>query len=253
MSDPLRDLFLDIGNSRIKWGYRQSEEGQAGEWCHGVCDEAEFASLNWPFEIRRLLVSCVRDKPALRQQLQQRFAERLVWFSEPLADIPLFRHCYSDHRRLGVDRWLAMLGAQCRCQDDVLVVDAGTALTLDLLDKDTQHQGGWIVAGVALAQQALFQQTERVNPFMDEQQAIHAGPGRDTLGCVSAGARRQLLALVLSVMADYPQYRVFVCGGDGLWLCQTLQADGEVQRDIVHAPELIFEGMESLCAGSFLP
>lgn len=247
----MSDLFLDIGNTRIKWGYRSATD--AAHWTTGACQDSDFFALSWPFDITRLIVSCVRDKPQLHQQLQQVFADKLVWLSEPLASFPLFVHCYADHRRLGVDRWLAMLGARQQHNGDVLVVDAGTALTLDLLTKDNHHQGGWIVPGLQLAQQALFQHTQRVNPFADERGAAHAGPGQDTLGCVSSGVQRQLLALVLSVMTDFPDCGVWVCGGDGLWLSQALQSDGGVDVDITHSPELIFEGMESLCAGSFLP
>jgi len=243
------DLFLDIGNTRIKWGYRNPD---ARGWITGNCAYDEFIGLQWSFEINRLMVACVRDQADLSKQLQSHFAERLYWLSTPLADHPQFQHCYVDATRLGVDRWLAMLGARQLHRDNLLVVDAGTALTLDLLDQNQQHRGGWIVPGLQLAQQALFQQTQRVNPYQDEDDASHAGPGQDTLSCVSSGVKRQLLTLVLSVMADYPDYKVFVCGGDGAWLTHELELSGMADVEIHYAPHLIFDGMESLCAGSFL-
>lgn len=241
-------LYLDIGNSRIKWAYRAA----GGQWCSGGCSETELAGLEWPQPPERVVVSCVRSHPELQLQLQQRFAERLTWLSAPLPGYPHFVHCYSDSQRLGVDRWLAMLGAARHCCDDVLVIDAGTALTLDLLNKQHHHLGGWIVAGLQLAQRALFSQTERVNPYADEAESAGTLPGQDTLGCVSAGARRQALALVASVLADYPQHRVYICGGDGEWLVRELELTGMADVEIHHAPHLIFDGMESLCAGSFL-
>ena len=123
------------------------------------------------------------------------------------------------------------------------MVDAGTALTIDLMNADNHHEGGFIVPGLELAQQALFNNTGRVRPFADEQEQAALAPGRDTLSCVSAGVRRQLQALVMSVVQDYPDYRLFISGGDGHWLAQ--------QLGVASYPHLIFEGMESLCAGYF--
>lgn len=241
-------LYLDIGNSRLKWAYRKSPQ----QWLIGVCNHDAFFSLSWPQALTQLIVASVRDQPLLKQRLLDSYGENLCWLSQPLADFPHFNHCYPNPQRLGVDRWLAMLGAQTLCGDDVLVIDAGTALTLDLLDKQQQHQGGWIVPGVQLAQQSLFQQTQRVNDYADEEGAVHHLPGRDTLGCVTSGVRRQMVAMASSVASDYPEHKVFVCGGDGEWLAGELQQI-RPERDIIYAPELIFNGMESLCAGSFLP
>ena len=244
-------LYLDIGNSRIKWAYRQQQA-----WVSGCCDEVQFFSLEWPEQPARVVVSCVRDRALLQQRLQQHYGDNLIWLSTPVSGYPQFHHCYADHSRLGVDRWLAMLGARRQHSGNLLVADAGTALTLDLLSEDHHHLGGWIVPGLALAQQSLFQQTQRVNPFGGESDTDSLQPGRSTRACVASGAHRQLLSLVQSVQCDYPDFALFVCGGDGEWLSLALRQAGQFSSRhsiISYQPHLIFEGMESLCAGSFLP
>ena len=248
MSAPSNDLFVDIGNTRIKWGYRNR-----GHWLTGSCSHNGFTELQWPFTIERVLVASVRDQPVLKQALETQFGSRLVWLAAPMKGYPGFHHCYQDSQRLGVDRWLAMLGAWHQGADDLLVIDAGTAVTLDLLNKRQQHLGGWIVPGLQLAQQALFQQTHRVNLYQDEHGASHMGPGQDTLNCVASGVQRQLVMLVVSVIKDYPNFKVFVCGGDGEWLVHELELCSMAGVEIQFAPNLVFDGMESLCAGSFLP
>lgn len=230
-------LLIDAGNTRCKWQLRAAgqilEEGAAA-----------YAALpaDWP-EADRVVVACVAGQPDLQDRLRQRYGERLYWLSEPLAGYPHFHHCYPQPQRLGVDRWLAMLGARTHGSGNVLVVDAGTALTIDLMNAANQHEGGFIVPGLELAQQALFNNTARVRPFVDERVQTALVPGRDTLSCVSAGVQRQLQALVMSVVQDYPDYRLFISGGDGHWLAQQLA--------VPPSPHLIFEGMESLCAGYF--
>ena len=53
---------------------------------------------------------------------------------------------------LGVDRWLAILAAAFKLypQKNVLIIDAGTATTVDLLAKSGVHQGGWILPGITI-------------------------------------------------------------------------------------------------------
>lgn len=230
-------LLIDAGNTRCKWQLRAAGQVLSS----GAAVYAELPAA-WP-EAERVVVACVAGQPDLQDRLRQRYGERLYWLSAPLADYPHFHHCYPQPQRLGVDRWLALLGARVHNRGAVLVVDAGTALTIDLMNAANHHEGGFIVPGLELAQRALFNNTGRVRPFVDEQPQAVLAPGRDTLGCVSAGVRRQLQALVLSVVQDYPDYQLFLCGGDGQWLAQQL---GQA-----YYPDLIFEGMESLCAGYF--
>ncbi|MBE0482135.1 MAG: type III pantothenate kinase [Bacterioplanes sp.] len=231
-------LLIDAGNTRIKWRYTNQNLT-----LQGACLHHEVAAQVWPSPIEQVVVASVRSNDALAQHLQQQFNVNIEWLREPYLHHSRFRHCYAQPQRLGVDRWLAMLGAMERTQKACVVVDAGTALTIDVVDSNGRHQGGYIVPGLAMAQAALFQQTERVRPFEDEQIQHHIALGCDTLACVSAGIRRQHLALLQSMAAEYPEHDWLISGGDGEWLASAMERD--------YYPDLVFEGMESLCVGSF--
>lgn len=235
-------LLIDAGNTRIKW--RLIKEGQSQSEGVLVGLLADQALAAWPKveELQQVMVASVTEQHELQQQLEIQYAGKLLWLQHPLASSERFVHCYPRPERLGVDRWLALLGARAHTQEAVVVVDAGTALTIDLMDEGNQHQGGYIVPGVQMAQQALFSHTAKVKPFTDEQTTDHIAPGQDTLSCVRAGVERQRLALVQSVIRDFPQYRPFVSGGDGYWLAQ--------QLNLHYYNNLVLDGMESLCAGS---
>ncbi len=239
-------LLIDAGNTRTKWriikaGQSQSEGAFAGT-------PTDNALLAWPpaEEVQQVLVASVSEQPALQQLLEAKYSAKastsLRWLHHPLASAEYFRHCYAHPDRLGVDRWLAMLGARRHSQHAVLVVDAGTALTIDLMNANNEHQGGYIVPGVQMAQNALFNNTAKIKPFADDQQTGHIALGQDTYSCVLAGIERQRLALVKSVLKDFPQYVPFVCGGDGHGLAQ--------QLNLTYYNNLVLDGMESLCAGS---
>lgn len=238
-------LFLDIGNTRIRWGYRH-----LGEWQTGFASDSDTLPDKG---IEQVWVACVQTRPDIRQQLHKQYGKALVWLSQVIVDYPEFQHCYNQPHRLGVDRWLAMLGARSHCEGRLLVIDAGTALTIDVLNEHNRHQGGWIVPGLQLAQNCLFERTDKVNPFADEATAQFLDAGQNTVQCVSAGVRRQLLSLVQSVLNDYPGHTPFICGGDASWLLEALLPGNHLLHPVFE-PDLIFEGMESLlCAGSFLP
>lgn len=235
-------LLIDAGNTRIKWRLLKAGQSQSEGVLTGKLTEVVPSAWRSVGTIEQVLVASVIEQPVLQKLLEGQFSDKVNWLHHPLPSSAGFKHCYARPERLGVDRWLAMLGARSRSQKDLLVVDAGTALTIDLLSASNEHQGGYIVPGVQMAQNALFKNTAKVKPFADEQQAQQVAPGKDTSACVLAGIQRQRLSLVQSVLNDYPQYQPFVCGGDGLWLAQ--------QLNLHYYNNLVLDGMESLCVGS---
>lgn len=236
-------LLIDAGNTRIKWRLLYQNQ------CHSQGVVGYDALPDWPeaSKVKQIIVASVVEQPTLNDQLEALYGSedakgKLRWLHHPLPSYKDFQHCYVNPERLGVDRWLAMLGVRRYSTKDSIVIDAGTALTIDLIDQSNVHQGGYIVPGVQMAQDALFNNTAKVKPFTDEQSDEHVAPGQDTYGCVVAGIQRQRLALVQSIIQDYPHYQIFICGGDGQWLAQQLK--------LHYYNNLVLDGMESLCVGS---
>ncbi len=232
-------LLVDVGNSRLKWQHRDGDSVLSEH----QCALAEVTSAPWPEEVSRVLVASVRDHTDLHQFLQRIYGQRLVWLAHPPHSDQRIHHCYPDPARLGVDRWLAMLGARSYKEGALLVVDAGTALTIDLLDAEDRHVGGYIVPGLTTSREVLFSRTDKVRPFADEADAGALLPGQNTLNCVAAGTLRQQVALVQSVADEYPDYQLMLTGGDGEQLAGLLCSR--------HYPDLVFNGMNQICAGLF--
>lgn len=236
-------LLIDAGNTRIKWRYRDSD----GRVQRGACLHGDIGTVDWSLMLADIgsdlvMVASVNDNEALRCHLARQSSAQLRWIGEPLVSEAVeFRHCYPEPGRLGVDRWLAMLGGRCYHRGALLVIDAGTALTVDFLTADNHHDGGYIVPGLDLMQQALWRNTRRVIAYADEHDASMLVPGKDTRGCVSAGTRRMQLAFVENVIAGFPDYQPIITGGDGGWLARELNLE--------YRPELVLDGLETLCAG----
>ena len=232
-------LLVDVGNSRLKWQLRNEGNTRSEHQCL----LADVTSAPWPEEVAQVLVASVREHKELHQFLQIIYGQRLIWLAHPPQGDQRIQHCYPDPARLGVDRWLAMLGARAEQAGPVLVVDAGTALTIDLLSADDAHVGGYIVPGLATSRETLFSRTDKVRPFADEADSGALQPGQNTLNCVAAGTLRQQVALVQSVADEYPDYQLMVTGGDSELLAGFVNGR--------HCPDLVFNGMNLICAGLF--
>jgi type III pantothenate kinase len=97
---------------------------------------------------------------------------------------------YADLARLGVDRWLAVAGArQVIASGNVVVVDAGTAVNIELLDAEHVYRGGVIMPGMELMHDSLVGRTAGIESTMGVDQYV---VGVNTRQCVNAGVRNSV-------------------------------------------------------------
>lgn len=156
---------------------------------------------------------------------------------------------YDTPRTLGPDRVAAAVGAwdwarQSGHSGDLLVVDAGTAATIDLVTADGHFAGGNIAAGIALRLRALHEHTGRL-PLLERDDTAGALPplGRDTRSALACGAARGLAAEVegtarhigRAVTGRLPL--VVLTGGDGPLLARL------VTLPAVALPHLTLQGL----------
>lgn len=208
-------LDLDIGNSRIKWRLSVSPFGGAPR--HGVVDDlaslsAALISLPPPERIR---VACVRRQQRQEEIItwaqQSGLVAELARVARRLGGLEIF---YTDLGRLGVDRWLAMLACRQRTGGSFLIVDCGTALTVDLVAADGRHLGGYIVPGLGLSRRALEEHTAIRLAELPE--SLSCEPGHSTDAAVSQGVFAMLLKLIESAtqMPAMQDAQLFLTGGD---------------------------------------
>ena len=143
---------------------------------------------------------------------------------------------YKKVSNLGVDRWLALLGAWRKFGGNCVVLDAGSALTADYLSAEGEHLGGLIAPGLRLMENALFDKTARVKPVnlvLPEEWS----PQSDTMPCVEHGLAAMFAGFVSQVEQFHKDFKLILTGGDApLAACF---ACGET----VIAPHLVLEGL----------
>lgn len=143
-------ILLDCGNSQVKAQFRESGLVRASlscsyrvDWCANL--------LRWmqQFPSRRCYFSSVLDSARQAQLdacLERHFVGAVTRFTSQAHALGL-TNAYLEPTRLGDDRWMALLGAAEISDGDCLVIDAGSAITLDLLRADGRHLGGAILPG----------------------------------------------------------------------------------------------------------
>jgi len=83
---------------------------------------------------------------------------------------------YQQPTQLGIDRWLALIGAaESLPNRNILIIDAGTATTFDLLAASGQHQGGWILAGINMLVTSVLANTTQVHANDKEKEQVTFG------------------------------------------------------------------------------
>jgi len=233
-------LCLDCGNSRLKWGLA----GPHGWLAQGNIPNQEIGTLalrdwqNLPRPARVVGVNVAGE--ALRVRVE---AQLVRWRTVPEWLIAREQaggvyNRYARPSQLGADRWAALIAVRNRVADELfpspnLVVNAGTALTVDALDAAGVFRGGIILPGLAMMLQALAANTA----------ALKVPPGRyhdfpiNTADALYSGAIQALCGAIeqmrgrLASGEETP--RVVLSGGAAGEIAPHLTAPVEVVDNLV--------------------
>ncbi len=241
-------LLLDIGNTNLRWTLSDGTSlGEVQILRHGGAAPldllAAWERLDPP---RRVIASNVGGAPVAAAIGR---ATRAYWGLEPeLARtqprLGAVRVGYREPERLGVDRWLALIAAHRLVDGPALVVDAGTAVTFDLLLADGRHLGGLILPGLEMMRSSLLAGTQipRIESEpTDDPWATDTGPA------VAAGSLQAIAALVdrlydrLAREAGSPPCLVLT-GGDAERLSPA------IDRPCQRIPDLVLRGLLAVIA-----
>lgn len=244
-------LELDCGNSFIKWRVvlLNGTEVVAG----GIVD-SNAALLQAVKLVKELsLFGCRLVSVRSDEETELLVAVLSVTFSVKIIKASSTKHLagvtngYDEYERLGLDRWLALVGAFQLAEGACLVIDLGTAITSDFVSPGGLHLGGFICPGAPLMRSQLRTHTRRIRYSGDTAYAALANfaPGRSTAEAVERGCSLMLKGFVLTQLDMAKKYwgedfSVFVTGGDAI-LVQDILPSARV------LPDLVFVGLALAC------
>ncbi len=253
-------LLLDVGNTRVKWALARdqvvlesgafifAEQGISGFFAQvqntlQALDGAAMSTIVMAGVANEATLS------ALREALEQRWgvAVKTIKVAREFGQI---KNEYADINQLGVDRWVAVVGAATTHFDGAsIVVDVGTAVTVDYLSKEGAYLGGAILPGRELMLTSLNRNTARIQatPL-----SVSSAFGRNTSECVNVGSQIGLggavTAIAKAMLDERPvATQMLVCGGGAelLWPQLSMLEHANLAQ-VKFVPELIFWGLIAL-------
>ena len=237
-------LALDIGNTTTK----------AAVWQHGHLGDVHAwpTSDDWPaadalvtnLGVQNIIYSTVANVPPAKWLDKWTSTGRRVISLEANRPLP-FPSRYASRATLGQDRIAAVAGSLAQRPDPpvpTLVIDAGTCVTLDLLDAAGVYHGGNISPGLRMRLRAMHAFTARL-PLVEP--ATPSGAvGTSTVRALRHGGQRGLVyeieGLFRRLAVDHPGLLIHLTGGDAAYLA------GELSVPFVLYPNLVLRGLHHI-------
>lgn len=232
--------LIDSGNTRLKWAWLRADALQDIQtYRHGEDAWRALAADLRKQPAAQLYLSNVAGE-AISKKLQQLCTElalappHLLQADERFAGL---HSAYAKPTQLGIDRWLAMLAAHSLYPQGFVLVDAGSALTIDRVDAQGQHQGGLIVPGF----DAMLAGLSTVTRLNCDAIATPRGLAltNNTQSAIGSGCATALVGTIKEcVCADD---KLLITGGDAHWLLPLLHAAGLTHAE--QALHLVLKGL----------
>lgn len=244
-------LELDCGNSFIKWRVIHVDDavivgGGIVDSDQTLMDQVSALASIRITACRIVSVRSEEETETLTALIARVFAVQ-AQVAQSAAEMAGVRNGYTDYQRLGMDRWLAALGAFHLAKRACLVIDLGTAAKADFVAANGEHLGGYICPGMPLMRGQLRTHTRRIryDDASAERALASLAPGRSTVEAVERGCVLMLQGFVRTQVEQAREmwgedFTVFLTGGDA-----PLVKDALPDARVV--PDLVFVGLAMAC------
>ncbi|MFP4047676.1 MAG: type III pantothenate kinase [Bacteroidales bacterium] len=208
------ELAVDIGNSLIKAGLFKNNK---------LFKVVKFKDINFNrltnfalhYSVENIIISSVRENSFHKFSRLKKFFKKIIELNET-TKLPI-RNLYKTPETLGKDRIAGAVGAYTIFPDDnVLYIDMGSAITIDLINNKGEYIGGNITPGLKMRYNALHQFTNKLPLLQPKenkillgqttQEAIHAG--------MSNGIIFELNSYIKTLQGSYDNLKTILTGGD---------------------------------------
>lgn len=219
-------LLVDVGNTALKCALADGV----------TITHINTAAIPWS-QLECILIASVRDNQELADLILLAQAHQVPTHRASVqASCAQICCAYPEFQNLGIDRWLVVLAAAHHyANQHVIIVDAGTATTVDIVSKQKLHLGGWIIPGIDLMMHSITERAEKV--FQGTSPSFELALGKDTPAAVSQGCLAASIGLVNVAKQQLEEASLTVCtGGYGELLQKSLT------QSVFH-DDFIFKGL----------
>ena len=211
------NLTIDQGNSRTKVALFDDRGRIVKNFIYKSFAASDIEKLFSLYPITDSIISSVVNiEPAVVNALHRR-SKHFVLFDH---DTPIpIRNGYNSPETLGQDRLAAAVGASFLCpKQNILIIDAGSAITYDFVSDAGEYVGGNIAPGIKMRLTMLHRMTKKLPLVEVEENELLPLFGKTTRDAIAAGVIRGIVyevkGYIRSLNAQLQQLTVLLTGGN---------------------------------------
>ena len=201
------------------------------------------------YDIRDSIISSVVDIEAAVVNTLHRRSLHFVLFDHN-TPVPIINR-YDTPQTLGLDRLAAAVGAKSLCPDEnLLIIDAGSAITYDFVTEKGEYIGGNIAPGIKMRFTILQRMTKKL-PLVDaEENELIPLFGKNTRDAIAAGVIRgiayEVKGYMRTVREKMSHYQTYVTGGHAQYILNNVRTSRNEKRELHYERNLVLIGLNTI-------
>lgn len=237
------NLCIDQGNSRTKIALFKKDGRIVKNLLYKSFTSADVERLFSLYPIKNSIVSSVANIDAAVLNTLNRLSVRFILF-DYLTPLPIANR-YETPETLGLDRIASAVGAAYLCPGkNLLIVDAGSAITYDFVSAEQGYLGGNIAPGIKMRLTVLNQMTKKLPKVEVEHNALIPLFGKNTKEAIAAGVIRGIVFEVKGYMRTLGEqgtdFVAFATGGNAPYILAS------VKNEMRSEPHLVLIGLNRI-------
>jgi type III pantothenate kinase len=228
------NLIIDIGNTRTKVALFNQGELMISFPVDSFTPNDLKLLLDGHPNIENAIVSTVKENQEVLFSALRKYIPHVVEldYNTPLP----IENCYETPETLGKDRIAAAVGANKLIPNqNILVIDAGTAITYDFVNENNQYTGGFISPGLNMRFKALNYFTDKL-PLLKPELPGHF-EGKNTIDSIRGGVQLGLEGEINQIIQHFQYFNhnltIIISGGDKSYFEKLLKKHKFVTREVI--------------------
>ncbi len=243
------NLCIDQGNSRTKVALMTDEGKMINHFIYKSFSSAEVERLFDLYEITDSIISSVINIEAAVVNTLHRRSQHFVLFDHN-TPVPIINR-YDTPETLGQDRLAAAVGAKSlNPQENLLIIDAGSAITYDFVSAEGEYMGGNIAPGLKMRFVMLQRMTKKLPLVEVDENELIPLFGKNTRDAIAAGVIRGVAYEVKGYMRTLgekvPHFRTFLTGGNAPYVLNNVRTSRTEKREIRYEKHLVLIGLNEI-------
>ena len=243
------NLCIDQGNSRTKVALMTDEGKMVKHLIYRSFSSADVERLFDLYDITDSIISSVVDIEAAVVNTLHRRSQHFVLFDHN-TPVPIVNK-YDTPQTLGQDRLAASVGAKSLCpNENLLIIDAGSAITYDFVSAEGEYMGGNIAPGLKMRFTMLQRMTKKLPLVEADENELIPLFGTNTRDAIVAGVIRgvayEVKGYMRTLSEKVPHFKTFLTGGHAPYILNNVRTSRNEKRELRHEKHLVLIGLNEI-------